>query len=167
MSEQQQNGLQVSGLSMLGQLKDRREEVLAEQVHHLPVPRWTNPQIVVKYRPVEHGYIRKAQERVQNATPAKRSEVEVEANADILIRGCLAVVAVVDGAEYSLRLDDPTGEPTRFDAELAANLGCKPSAREVVKALFIAEGDIISAAGSVALFSGYKEAEATEAVLGE
>lgn len=176
MSEQEEQGrtepetVSTGGLSILGSLKERRQQVFEEQVLRLPVPRWENPEIVVKYRPVEHTLIRQTQTKVENIKDkAKKFEAEVDGNADLLIRGCVAVVAIVDGREYSFRLGDPHGEPTVFDMELAANLGLsdRATAREVVRALFIAEGDIMSASQALVQFSGYRETEADSTVSGE
>jgi hypothetical protein len=159
--------------SILSSLKERRQQVLEEQVLRLPVPRWDNPTIVVLYKPVEHSFIRLAQTRVEKANGDKKGEVEVDANADILIRGCAGVVALLDGKEYSLRPGDEDGEPTLFDKDLAENLGVEgsggktPTARQVLRTLFITEGDIISASTELIKFSGYRETEADEAVLGE
>lgn len=159
--------------SILLSLKERRQQVLEEQVLRLPVPRWEDPVIVVHYGPVEHTFIKAAQTRMEKAGNDKKADAEVDANADILIRGCKAVVAVVDGKEYSLRPDDPEGEPTVFDQDLAENLGVAgvggkpPTARQVVRALFITQGDILSAANELIKFSGYRETEADAAIVGE
>lgn len=159
--------------SILSSLKERRQQVLEQQVLRLPVPRWDDPVIVVMYKPVEHGFIKAAQTRVEKAGADKKADVELEANADILIRGCTGVVAVVDGTEYSLRPGDEGGEPTVFDKDLAENLGVegvggKPAtARQVVRSLFITDGDILSAANELIKFSGYRETEADAALVGE
>lgn len=169
-------GLEVargSAPSVLSSLKEKRQEVLDKQVLPLRVPRWDDPVILVRYKPVEHGLIRAAQHRVEKAGADKKAQVEVDSNADILIQGCIAVVAVVDGKEYSLRPGDELGEPTRFDRDLAENLGIEgeggkpPTARMVVRGLFITGGDILSAATELVKFSGYRETEADAAVLGE
>lgn len=170
--EEEQGVVEVargSAPSILTSLKERRQQVLEEQVLPLPVPRWDNPVIVVKYKPVEHGFIRAAQDRVKKASNDKKAEVEVDSNADMLIRGCLGVVAIVNDKEYSLRSGDEEGEPTRFDSDLAANLGLegKATARQVVRNLFITDGDILSAANELVKFSGYRETEADAAVVGE
>lgn len=169
MSEQEQGTISTGGLSILSSLKERRQQVIAEQQLALAVPRWSDPVIVVKYKPLPHELIRASQTRLENAPKAKRAGLEVDLNADLLIRGCTAVVAVVDGEEYSLRSGDPTGEPTLFDADLAENLGLDDAAkaRDVVKALFITEPDIISAAQSLITWSGYKETEADDSLRGE
>lgn len=161
------------GTSILSSLKERRQQVLEQQVLRLPVPRWENPAIVVMYKPVEHGFIKTAQIRVEKAPPDKQADVELDANVDILIRGCVGVVAIIDGKEYSLRPGDEEGEPTVFDQDLAENLGVEgvngkpPTARAVVRSLFITDGDILSAANELVKFSGYRETEADAAVVGE
>lgn len=162
--------IDTGGLSILGSLKERRLEVFNAQELRLPVPRWDNPEIVVKYKPVDHKLIRKTQDKVEGIKDKdKKFQAEIDGNADLLIRGCVAVVAIVDGKEYSLRPDDPHGEPTVFDMDLAQNLGLgdRVTAREVVKALFIAEGDIMSASQALVQFSGYRETEADSTVSGE
>lgn len=166
-------GARSSAPSILSSLKERRQQVVNEQVLRLPVPRWDNPKIVVRYKPVDHGFIKAAQVRVEKASRDKQAEIELEANADILIRGCVGVVAILDGEEYSLRPGDENGEPTLFDKDLADNLGVTgvggkpPTARAVVRALFITEGDILSAANELIQFSGYRETEADAALVGE
>lgn len=156
-------------LSILGSLKERRTQILEEQVLALAVPRWDDPKIVVKYKPVEHSLIRGVERRIDGAPKKDRAKFEIEGNCDVLIRACTAVVAVLDGEEYSLRLGDPHGEPTIFDRDLGANLGLDPActAREVVKALYITDGDILAAASAVGEFSGYKNQEADEGLSGE
>lgn len=159
--------------SVLSSLKERRQQVLNEQVLRLAVPRWDNPTIVVRYKPVEHSFIRRAQNAVEKAGKDKQADTELNSNADILIRGCVGVVAVLDGKEYSLRLGDEQGEPTVFDSDLADNLGVEgspgklPTARQVVRSLFLTDGDILSAASELIRFSGYRETEADSAVVGE
>lgn len=161
-------------VSLIGDLGRRRDEIIKAQVLDIRVPRWTDPVIVVKCRPVEHPQIRGLLMRVEKAKPKDRAEAEVDANADLLIRGCIAIVAILDdGKEYSLRPGDPHGEPTLFDEDLAHNfglhdrLGRKPTARDVVRALFITDADIITAANSLAEFSGYKTQDADDELVGE
>jgi hypothetical protein len=162
-----------SAPSILSSLKERRAQVLQEQILRLPVPRWNDPILVVRYKPVEHSYIRAAQSRVEKSKADKQADVELEANMDILIRGCAGVIAVVDGKEYSLRVGDEDGEPTLFDKDLAENLGVEgsggrnPTARQVVGDLFITQGDILSAATELIRFSGYRETEADSTIVGE
>jgi hypothetical protein len=159
----------VAPLSILGSLRERRAQILEEQILPLAVPRWDDPKIVVKYKPVDHAIIRGIERQVDAAPKKDRAKVELNGNCDVLIRACTAVVAVLDDEEYSLRLNDPHGEPTIFDRDLGANLGLEPhaTAREIVKALYITDGDILAAASAIGEFSGYRNQEADDGVSGE
>lgn len=169
--------------SVLGQLAQRREEIRAEQVLTKSVPRWRDPRIEIDYQPVEHEVVSRAQRFVTQAgqAPTNRAQrrakggdrvatAELDANADILIAGCIGVWAVIDGERYSLDPEDRHGAPTTFDPVLAEVLGLEDDeqdARTVVKKLFIAEGDVISQAREVAEWSGYRIAQADEDLEGE
>lgn len=152
---------------MLGSLKARRAEVLTNSTIDLRVPRWDNPEMFVRFKPVSHALLKKATRVGLNAAERKRDEAEVEANCDVLIDGCVGVFARLDGKDYSLRPGDEDGEPTLFDEDLAENLGCGKTARAVVRALYITDGDIISTASRISEFSGYKDAETMDALTGE
>lgn len=156
-------------LSVLGQLKTRREEIRTGQHLDLPIPRWDDPELIVRYRPLEHSVIRRAQDQVDKAPKQKRYEVELNGNCDLLIRACEGVIARLDGQDYSLRPGDPKGEPTTFDADLASNLGLEEgaTARQVVRDLFITDGDILSHTQALIEWSGYRETEADEQLEGE
>lgn len=158
-----------SRLSILGQLKNRREEIRKGEHLDLPVPRWEDPTVIVKYTPLPHAVIRQAQDRVEKAPKQRKYETELNGNCDLLIRACDSVIARIDGQDYSLRPGDPKGEPTVFDPDLGENLGLgeNATARDIVKALFITEGDILSHARSLVEWSGYREAEADEQLQGE
>lgn len=155
--------------SVLGNLKARRESIAKAQVKEIPVPRWEDPEVWVIYEPLEHPFIRSKFSTIEKAENRKKGEVEVNVNADVLIKACVGVYAKLGGKRYSLRPDEPDGELTRFDPDLAANLGLpeNATAREVVRSLFFTDGDIISTAQQVIEFSGYRENEATEEIEGE
>lgn len=162
MSEEQR-------LSILGQLRARRESIKNSEHKTIRVPRWSDPEIFVRYAPLEHGQIRRAQSFVEKAPKQRKYQTEIDGNCDLLIRACVGVFAVLDGHEYSLNPDDPNGEHTRFDADLARNLGLEENAtaREIVKALFITDGDIIGHASELVRWSGYRDAIADEDLEGE
>lgn len=155
--------------SVLGSLQARREEIRKADFLTLPVPRWRDPEVYVRYAPVDHAYIRRVQTAVEKAPKKLQAEAEVNANCDILIRGCQAVFARLDGQEYSLKPNEPNGELTVFDGDLAQNLGLHEgaTAREIVKSLFFTDGDIISAGAALGEFSGYRETAADEGLAGE
>lgn len=151
-------------LSILGHLKERKEEIKEGEILALPVPRWSEPEIWVRYHPVDHDKIRAAQRGIKRAPKHEQFRAEVSANIDILIHGCEEVYAVLDGQEYSLRPDEPKGAHVKFDPALAANLGLSEnsSARAVVRELFITDGDIISQANELVRWSGYRDQEAED-----
>ena len=157
------------GVSVLGQLQDRREQIKKAAFIDLPVPRWDSPVIVVRYNPVDHTRFRAAATQVEKVQPNRRAEVEVNVNSDILIGACLGVFAVINGKRYSLKSGDADGEWTKFDPDLAAAFGMPEgaTARSVLKTVYITEGDILSTANKLAEFSGYKEQEVDDSILGE
>jgi hypothetical protein len=156
-----------SPLSVLGNLKSRREDIKQGEHIDLPVPRWDTPRLVVRYGPIDHDSFKRMSGMIDRAPDKVRSKAEVDGNCDILIKACKGVYAVVNGERYSLRTGDHEGEWTKFDDDLADNLGCGHSAREVVKALYITDGDILSTASKIAEFSGYREQEADDSIVGE
>jgi hypothetical protein len=164
-------GLSTSsrGTSVLGSLATRREKVIEQDYTDLRVPRWTEPEIYVRFKVVPHSIIRKALQQQEKARQDKVAKAELASNIEILVHGCIGVYALLDGddTKYSLRLGDERGNWTRFDDDLAANLECGESASEVVRALYLSDGDIMSAASAVVEFSGYRDAEADERIAGE
>jgi hypothetical protein len=157
-------------LSVLARLGKRREEIIAKDTITLRVPRWSEPDIWVEYKPVSHTLIKRALSAVDRAKGRDKAEAEVDANADVLIAGCQRVYAKLEGEddEFSLRPDDPRGEYTTFDGDLADKLDVADRrARAVVRALFLTDGDIIATAERLTEFSGYRINKADEEALGE
>lgn len=162
--------------SPLANLRQRREAIAAAQVEDLPVPRWEDPVIVVRYRPGDHAVARRCMDRVEKAPKKDRARVEVEANADFLVHACVGVYARIGGQPHACTGPDewtPIDPDTwdgwdRFSPHLGVTLGAATeSARSVVQALFFTDGDLISAAGHIMSWSGYKETEADDQLTGE
>lgn len=160
---------QPSLTSILSQLGERREQIRMRETLDLPIPRWSDPEIIVRYRPIEHAQIRRAQQAVEKAPKRDQFEAEVNGNIDLLIRGCDSVVARIDGQDYSLKPGEPKGEFTKFDKDLAENLGLAEdaTARQVVRKIFFTDGDIMSHAAGLVQWSGYRETEADSELAGE
>lgn len=154
------------GTSPLAGLKDRRTQIASAQELTLRVPRWENPEIYVVYRPLDHDEIRKSQKAADKAK-GNQSEAELNGNADLLVKACKSVYAVLDGKRLSLNPDDPEGEFTTFDEALARNLDCPATGRAVARALFITDGDLIAHSRDLVRWSGYRDAEADEEFQGE
>jgi hypothetical protein len=159
-----------AGLSVLDNLATRRQQIREDLTEDIPVPRWTDPEIVVKFAPIDHDDLNKARTVVTKAQRGARSVAEIHANCDILIKACKGVVAVIDGEEYSLRVGDRNGEPTLFDPDLAAALGLdgeNATARQTVRALYLTDGDIIATADRLVRWSGYRLQQVDRELEGE
>lgn len=151
-------------------------EAKREALHiDLPVPRWggtgangqTLPEIVVRYGPVDPTVAAESAERRQKA---KSRDWAMLTNADVLVRSCIGVYAVLDGERYSLRQGDPEGTWTRFDKDLAAALGLDPDhakAVDVARTLYLTDGDLMAAANQLAAWSAVALPQAEEDALGE
>lgn len=162
------------GMSLLTNLRDRRESIAQALTLDKQVPRWSDPSIWVRYIPVDFKVANKA--RILATSKGDQAEKILLANVDTLIAGCIGVYATLPGVvdddgelkQFSLRPGDPDGPPTTFDRDLAQNLGLnsEATARQVVRTLFLTDGDILSAAADLAKFSGMA-GEAADDELGE
>ena len=162
-------------LSVLGSIKERRQQI-AENLHtDVKVPHWDDDgkaPIYVRYKAVPHPFIERGIRKVENAPKKQRGQVELDTNCDLLIEACIGVYIQIgegDDGKFSLDESDPEGEWTTFDPTLATTLGLddRATARDVVKGLFFTDGDIFSHAAEVVEFSGYHTATTNEELRGE
>lgn len=198
MEEQPQAdvALTAAGGSPLGSLRSRREEVVASQWDDRQVPRWNNPTLYVRYKPVDHSIIDASADKVKAAIKASKgtkasktrgtkATAVVDANIDVLNAGVVGVYAkFADGNFYTLvdvdswaplDVDEETKIPAEgvelvgFEADLGQTLqeGEFTTARSVVRALYLEDGDILSTANWLSEFSGYVRADADDDFLGE
>lgn len=139
-------------VSILKNLKQRREELAGSLLLPISVPRWEDPAIVLQCAPLSHHEIRRGAVQVEKAKD--KAAAEVNSLADVVIRS-------------TKRIDVENESFPGFGAELAEALELDPesSARELVKALFFTEGDIMMVGSAVVEFSGYRNAD-TGAELG-
>lgn len=157
---------------ILGVLANRRQQIIDEQVLRLRVPRWESPKIEIEYKPVPHAILRRGaneqEQRTKNTTDAgKQASTEVDTNADILINGCIRIIAVLDdGSEMGLGIDGAYG---RFDRDAALSLGMPENAptRSICRELFITDADLLRTARKVSQWSGYTTDDVDEALEGE
>lgn len=147
--------------SIFGKLEQQREQVVSEQTKVLRVQRWHDPDIYVRYKLVDHEIIRRALGKIDDAKKADKGKIELEANCDVLIAGCVEVWGELDGNRYSLNPDDVHGEYTTFDSDLGRNLGLSEqcTARQVVRRLFLSDGDVLATAGTIIAWCGYSQDE--------
>jgi hypothetical protein len=159
--------------SLFGDLAARRQQLVEENILTLPVRGWKEPEVFVQYQPIKQATILAVGEKIDKAPKRERSEAILNANADALIEGCVGVFARMEeepDTQFSFRPGDPRGKLTRFDPALAEALGMDPEttkSREVLRELFIVEGDILMHANALAEHSGYADVKSYEALSGE
>ena len=141
----------------LGNLKARRQAI-ADKLHKvLQVPRWEDPEIFVRFKPVDQAWLEKAAKKRSDEAEKTKQSFLVLISADILATACEGVFAKLpdDETEYSLRVGDPEGRLTRFDEDLATAIGAPPQgAAYIVRSLYQTDGDIIAAANELQEWSG-------------
>jgi hypothetical protein len=145
-------------------LKQRREDLKKKLYIDLPVPRWgPDLEIVVRYGPVDNNVVEKALEYRQNQFKQGgqiRAGWSILVNADVLVHSCIGIYAIIDndGIQRSLKVNEPEAPWTRFDPDLAENLGLdpivSPSAVDACRALYQTDGDLLIAANKLFEWSG-------------
>jgi hypothetical protein len=152
--------------SPLADLRARRQRQIDQLYLDLKVPRWDDdggPPIWVRYSPMDPGKSDEINGRREELRKADGKEWFTNANADLLIDSVVGVYAKDGDATYSLRIGDPNGEWTKFDPDLAASLGIETSrARDVVLALYLTKGDLVTASLQLADWSGAVSVQADE-----
>lgn len=147
--------------SALASLRARRDKA-REQLHlDLAVPR-LDPPVYVRFAPVEQSQITRINDRHKKS---KDKDRDVIINAVILAEACRGVFEVIDDETVSVNPDDRDGEWPRFDPDLAELLGLNPDeskATDVVRGLYLTDGDIIATASRLAEWSGYSVADLEE-----
>jgi len=143
--------------SGLAALRAQRAKI-KESLHlDLKVPRYEDPAVYVRYRPMNAGQMKRILEKAKSS---KHPDAVALANATILAE-CTVGVFELDAK------GKPIGEPDQwlqFGPELAEYLG-EPElkrAADVVRSLFFTDGDIIATAGRLTEWSGFAKAEAVE-----
>lgn len=151
---------------VLAQLGERREQIARAQVLTVPVPRWVDPELKIRFHPVPHPILRRGQREMERLVErekdsARLARKELDINADILINACQEIVAVVDGVERTVA--------DGFTPELAVSLGlpAEAGARATCGKLFITEADMLATARQLSDWSGYRDNSSDEELAGE
>ena len=145
-------------------LRARRDAIVKEMYLDIPVPRWDNPYLFMRFTPVSSV---KFSSVIERRRKQKGEDWGLNATADILVASCIGVYAKYEGDdnEYSLRPNDSTGKMTKIDTDLARALGLDPGATnstETCRALFLAEGDLNAVADRLLKWSNIANTEADE-----
>lgn len=145
--------------SVLASLRDRREKARQELHLDLAVPR-LDPPVYVRFAPVEQSQINRINKRHEKS---KDKDRDVIINAVILAEACRGVFEVIDDEPVSVDPDARDGDWPRFDELLADMLGLDTDkASDVVRGLYLTDGDVIATATRLAEWSGYSIAELEE-----
>jgi hypothetical protein len=159
-------------------LRDRRQKAVDSLFLERQVPR-LDPPVFVRFKPLE-GHRVDAINKA--ASKSKDPERSVVGNARALAESCVGIYEKIDGQIVSV---DPTDERVveipddpkaplpaipddwpKFDATLAALLGmanpATVTAVQVVRELYLTDGDVTSEAGELTAWSGYAGEEALE-----
>lgn len=151
-------------VSPLAALRARREQIVDGLYIDIKVPRWDEPEIFVRFKPVSTIRLSAA---IEKRRKSKDENWSVLANADVLIDSCIGVYALTSAdpeAKLSLRLNDPFGKWTKFDMDLCQALGLEASrASDAVLGLYLTEGDLIETANRLLRWSNIASDEADEA----
>jgi hypothetical protein len=155
--------VQTSTTTPLASLQARREQIVNDLYVDIQVPRWEDPEIYVRFKPVSTIKLNAAIERRRKQ---KGDDWSLLANADMLIESCVGIYAVFNGDtenKLSLSTTDPNGKWTKFDPELAKALGVDAQrATDSVQALYLTEGDLIDTANRLFRWSNVANDEADE-----
>lgn len=153
--------------SALASLRDRRKEAASKLFIDLEVPR-LEPAVFVRFGPIPLGKVEELQEKVRKSSDKKHRAIN--ANAALLVEAVqgeaadaatLGVFEVVDGKKVGID-GSPTDWP-KFDERLAELLECSAArASDVVRGLYLTEGDIVSTVGRLLEWNGFA-AETLEA----
>jgi len=144
-------------------LKDRRKKIVNDMYVDIKVPRWDEPEIYVRFKPVSAVRLNAAIMKRRNS---KADDWSFLANADMLVDSCVGIYGVFNNdatVKYSLRVDNPTGPWTKFDPDLAEALGIDAKrAIDSCIALYLTEGDLIDTANKLFRWSNIANDEADE-----
>lgn len=149
------SGVPAAPGSALAGLRERREKAVKALYLDLQVPR-LDPPVYVRYGPLPKPIIDQANKQIVDG---KAEDREVVAKAVALSHVCLGVFGLVDGK--------PEGSPNtwpKFDPQLAELLGLPSDcgAVQVVRSLYLTDGDILAALAEVSEWSAQSERRISE-----
>ena len=148
-------------------LRSRRTEIVTGLVKSFQVPRWENPEIFCEVSPIEPSVLAK-QVAKREAKKKTHDDWITWAYCDVIAPAVTRVYAKFEetpDVDYSLRIGDETGPPTKVDHHLAKALGLSPedsSASETFRHLFFTEGDVLEFASQVFAWSAVSGEEADQ-----
>lgn len=155
--------MEIQGDTPLIGLRKRREQIVNELYTDIQIPRWDEPELFIRFKPVSAT---KLNATIERRRKQKSDDWSFLANADMLVDSCVGIYGVLNGDhdnKLSLRPNDSKGTWTKFDPDLASALGIEAvRAADVCTALFLTEGDLIDTANKLFKWSNIANSEADE-----
>jgi hypothetical protein len=153
-------------------LKARRQEIADKLYVDIRIPRWEDPEIWVRYKPVTAKAFADA---INERSSKGGSDWSFLANIDMLVVHCMGVYGREDTGEvdedeepiyrkFSLKEGSPDGPWTKFDLDLSDALGLgidhKGGQAATCRGTFFTEGDIIATVNYLLRWSNIANDEA-------
>lgn len=169
----------VAASSALARLRARAAEIAEEVAEfHIPVPRYTDPQVWVRYRPLDPD---RAAVVVEKRAKAKAADGKAHrllyANIDLLVEGCAGIYLLDGQTEVSIDEHNPDNFDPTFRSDAAAalvrtlprgvNLIEGAPADHVCRWLFATDADLMAHAAKYVADAGMDVAALEERVRGE
>jgi len=134
--------------SALASLRAEREKAAEKLYLDLPVPRYDN--LHIRVQPIEQADVKRIGERFKKS---RDQEAPVKQAATIVATACIGIFSRGENGEP---LGDPSEWPT-FDAEVAAAIDRPDLTRavDIVRAVYLTDGDIIATQVRIGEWSGY------------
>lgn len=150
--------------SPLASLRERRARAAAELWIDLEVPR-LDPPVYVRFAPVPLSEITRVGRKFEKY---RGPDKDLRINATLMAQACRGVWEHDDDGEaVSIDPEDRDGSWPCFDERLAGLLGeVSTTAVDVVRALYLTDGDVIATGAKLSEWSGYATDELREADLG-
>jgi hypothetical protein len=149
--------------SPLALLRGKREELRAKLYLDLAVPRWqvAGRQVWVRYAPGSPSGLSTNADRFKAADKPGGSDWQIRANADVLVKACIAVYDLAIGEKPSE--GDLVGDFPNFGSEsLADALGTANNAIDTCIATYLTEADLLLATSQLLDWSGQVSKKADE-----
>ncbi len=141
----------------LRSLKVRRAELVENLYLDHPVPRYSDPQVFIRFHAVESKKLNasvKSRENQGKRDP--KIDWQLLANCDLLEECCEGIYAIWPDAPDEKVALSGSGHWSKFDQETAIALGVEKEAlypTDVVRKLFFTDGDLIAAANALLIWS--------------
>lgn len=154
--------------SALAALRARRRKPLEALYIDLVIPRY-DPPIYVRYAPITQTRLEEISSKTEKSKERDRTAL---GNATVLAETCIGLFELdSEGEAVSIDPANPTsssGDWVKFDDRLVElfELDKAPRAAEVVRQMYLTDGDVAATVVKLGEFSGYSETDLERAFAG-